>query len=122
MAVLPMIDFVFDTGIAFNNSDLGVDLIIDFSVGIDKIRLSKDTFTALDNVSNGSLRNSDFAVVTSNALARTSTAEIVYNSSNGNLYYNQNNAAAGFGNGGLFALLNGSPDDLVAADFQVVDV
>ena len=77
--------FVFDTGSAFNSYDLGVDRITDFSVGVDQIRLSKDTFTALDNNFNGRLRNADFEVVTSNALARTSGAEIVYNSSNGNL-------------------------------------
>ncbi len=114
--------FVFDTGSAFNSYDLGVDRITDFSVGVDQIRLSKDTFTALDNNFNGRLRNADFEVVTSNALARTSGAEIVYNSSNGNLYYNQNNAVAGFGDGGLFAILNGSPDDLSTTDFRVVDV
>ncbi len=55
-------------------------------------------------------------------LIYSSNAEIVYNSSNGNLYYNENNAADGFGSGGLFAKLIGSPDDLSATDFQVVDV
>ena len=114
--------FVFDTGSVFDSSDLGVDRILDFVVGGDKIRLSKDTFTALDNTNNGRLRNSDFAVVTSNSLADNNSAEIVYNSSNGNLYYNENNAANGFGDGGLFAKLIGSPDDLSASDFQVVDV
>ena len=101
---------------------MGVDRILDFSGNSDRINLSKDTFAALDNTNNGPLRNSDFEVVTSNALAKGSSAEIVYNSSNGNLYYNENNAAAGFGNGGLFAKLIGSPDDLSARDFVVVDV
>ncbi|MDJ0744503.1 MAG: DVUA0089 family protein [Xenococcaceae cyanobacterium MO_167.B27] len=114
--------FVFDTGSVFDISDLGVDRILDFSGNSDRINLSKDTFAALDNTNNGPLRNSDFEVVTSNALAKGSSAEIVYNSSNGNLYYNENNAAAGFGNGGLFAKLIGSPDDLSARDFVVVDV
>ncbi len=76
----------------------------------------------LDNTSNGRLRNSDFAIVTSNAQAENSNAEIVYNSGNGNLYYNQNNEDAGFGDGGLFAKLIGSPDNLSAADLRVVDV
>ncbi len=114
--------FVFDTGRIFNSSDLGVDRILDFVVGNDKIRLSKDTFNSLDNTSNGRLRNADFAVVTSNSLADNSSAEIVYNSSNGNLYYNENNAVPGFGSGGLFAQLIGSPNDLSATDFQIVDV
>ena len=114
--------FVFDTGNVFNSSDLGIDRILDFSVGSDKIRLSKDTFAALNNTSNGRLRSADFEIVANNNLASGSSAEIVYNSNNGNLYYNENNEAGGFGNGGLFAKLTGSPDDLSARDFQVVDV
>ncbi len=113
--------FLFDTGSVFNNSDLGVDQIVDFVVGRDRIRLSKDTFAALDNISNGELETADLEVVTSDALAGVSSAEIVYNSSNGNLYYNENNGVAGFGSGGLFANLSGSPD-LSATDFQVIDI
>ena len=114
--------FVFDSDHVFHNSDLGVDRILDFVVGDDQILLSKNTFTTLDYTFNGQLENSDFEVITSNINARGSSAKIVYNSDNGNLYYNENNAAAGFGNGGLFARLVGSPDELSARDFQVVDV
>ncbi|MGL6280895.1 MAG: hypothetical protein ACRC2J_00640, partial [Microcoleaceae cyanobacterium] len=39
------------------------------------------------------------------AAASTSKAEIVYNSSNGKLFYNPNGAASGYGEGGFFALL-----------------
>ncbi len=114
--------FVFKTGKVFDSSNLGVDLIVDFVTESDLIHLSKNTFTALDNTSNGRLINPDFEIVTSNALVRGSSAEIVYNSSNGNLFYNENNEAAGLGRGGLFARLVGSPDNLSARDFQVVDV
>lgn len=114
--------FIFASASSFISSDLGVDLISDFSVGIDKIRLSQDTFTALDNNSDGGLLNFNFAIVTSDSLATSSSAEIVYNSSNGNLYYNQNNAATGFGSGDLFAIFNGPLDNLSAADFQVFNV
>ena len=113
---------VFDSNSVFSSSNLGIDRILDFTVEDDKIHLSKNTFAALDNISNGKLINSDFEVVTSNALARNSSAEIVYNSSNGNLYYNENNSAGGFGEGGLFARIIGSPDNLSANNFQVTDV
>ena len=114
--------FIFDTGRAFNSSNLGIDRITDFAIDLDKIIISQDTFTRLDNNSNGRLRNSDFAVVTSNTQARISNAEIVYNSGNGRLFYNANNDLPGFGNGGLFAILEGSPDNLSNSDFDVVDV
>ena len=101
-------------------STSGVDQITDFSSSTDSIRLTKARFTALDNTSNinGALIDSDFAVVTSDSLAQGSSAEIVYNSSNGNLFYNQNNDAVGFGTGGLFATIAGSP--LLAASNFVV--
>nr|ADO19106.1 putative Ig protein [Nostoc flagelliforme str. Sunitezuoqi] len=88
---------------------------------MDKIRLSKRSFTALDNTTNGGLIASNFAVVTSDSLAQGSSAEIVYNSSNGNLFYNQNNEVADFGTGGLFATIGGSPL-LTASDFLVFAV
>lgn len=99
-----------------------MDTIRDFSVNRDQIRLSQDTFTALDNNSNGQLRNADFALVTSNTSARISNAEIVYNRNNGSLFYNPNNNNNGFGSGGLFAIIDGSPNDVSAADFFVFDV
>ncbi|WP_375511768.1 hypothetical protein [uncultured Nostoc sp.] len=114
--------FVFDSNKAFISSDLGVDQISDFSSGTDKIRLSKKTFTALDNTSNGELLGSNFAVVAVDSLAVDSSAEIVYSSSSGNLFYNQNNDAAGFGSGGLFATIVGSPASLLTSDFFVFGV
>ncbi|MCC5655276.1 hypothetical protein LC609_37180 [Nostoc sp. XA013] len=97
----------------------GVDQITDFSSSTDSIRLSKGSFTALDNTISGALIDSDFAVVTSDSLAQGSSAEIVYNSSNGNLFYNQNNDAVGFGTGGLFVTIAGSPL-LAASNFAVL--
>ncbi|MBD2534370.1 hypothetical protein H6G97_34605 [Nostoc flagelliforme FACHB-838] len=114
--------FEFSTGRAFTIATFGVDQISDFSAAeIDKISLSKRSFTALDNTSNGGLIASNFAVVTSDSLAQGSSAEIVYNSSNGNLFYNQNNGVADFGTGGLFATIAGSPL-LTASDFLVFAV
>ncbi|MCC5619716.1 hypothetical protein LC605_32795 [Nostoc sp. CHAB 5836] len=114
--------FEFGTGRAFTPVTFGVDKISDFSASeMDKIRLSKRSFTALDNTTNGGLIASNFDVVTSDSLAQDSSAEIVYNSSNGNLFYNQNNGVADFGTGGLFATIGGSPL-LTASDFLVFAV
>lgn len=54
----------------------------------------------------GVLPNSQFATVTSDAAAEISAAQIVYNSSNGNLSYNQNGVEAGLGQGSRFATLS----------------
>ena len=43
---------------------------------------------------------------------------IVYNSNNGNLFYNPNGSVAGFGSGAQFATLTGSPL-LEADDFSI---
>jgi hypothetical protein len=39
----------------------------------------------------------------------SSSAKIVYNLATGNLFYNQNGASNGLGNGALFATFNGIP-------------
>jgi Ca2+-binding RTX toxin-like protein len=110
--------FSFFSEIPFTVS-FGVDQITDFSSSADSIRVAKLSFTALDNTINGQLIDSNFAVVTTDSLAQGSSAEIVYNSSNGNLFYNQNNDAVGFGAGGLFAIVEGSPL-LAASNFVVL--
>jgi Ca2+-binding RTX toxin-like protein len=61
----------------------------------------------------------EFAIVTSDADAATSIADIVYNSVNGNLFYNPNGSSPGFGTGALFATLTGAPT-LVATDFYIM--
>lgn len=53
-------------------------------------------------------------VITSNV--GTSSAVIVYDPVSGQLFYNQNRSAAGFGSGGLFATLVGAPT-LTESDF-----
>ncbi|MBW4494783.1 MAG: hypothetical protein KME26_17195 [Oscillatoria princeps RMCB-10] len=49
------------------------------------------------------------ATVTTDTAAATSAADIVYNSVSGNLFYNQNGTAAGFGTGAQEATLTGHP-------------
>ncbi|MEG5067464.1 calcium-binding protein [Microcoleus sp. B3-A4] len=104
-------------------AEAGVDRITDFVVGRDKIILAKDrNFGELETGGTFNfpdpLLATDFAVITSPApaeqiAAATSSDEIVYNRVTGNLFYNANNNAAGFGTGGgLFATIVGSPDNL----------
>ncbi|NJL23345.1 MAG: calcium-binding protein [Leptolyngbyaceae cyanobacterium SM1_3_5] len=101
----------FDGGRAFNAADLGVDTI-DFTPNqTDRIVLSRATFTALtpQQPTQGvaPLSQSDFTIVTNDSAVATSTGAIVYNSSNGRLFYNQDRASAG--EGVQFATLTGNP-------------
>ena len=102
--------FVFNTGAAFNSTQLGVDTIVDYNpTALDRLRLGRVTFTALP--AGTTLAANRFATVASDALAATSTAQIVYNRVNGRLFYNPNDSAAGFAGtatgGGQFAQLWG---------------
>ncbi|CAN1212972.1 hypothetical protein TUMEXPCC7403_22400 [Tumidithrix helvetica PCC 7403] len=102
--------FTFDINAVFNRSTIGQDNITDFELANDKIVLDKTTFASLLSVAgDGFSQSSEFAVVATDAAAQTSGALIAYNSTNGNLYYNQNGAANGLGSGGLFANVNGNP-------------
>ncbi|MDJ0553634.1 MAG: choice-of-anchor Q domain-containing protein [Microcoleaceae cyanobacterium MO_207.B10] len=110
--------FIFDNNSAFNSTEMGVDTIKDFSSAeVDKIILSKATFTSLNSaLGNGFSVGSEFAVVNTDADAAISSAEIVYNSTTGGLFYNQNGSTAGFGTGSEFAAIEGTPT-LQANDF-----
>jgi len=109
--------FVYNTNTAFVSSAVGQDTISDFNrFQGDKIILDKTTFTVITSaVGIGFSNASDFKVTTSGA---TTTTKIVYNPVTGQLFYNQNGSAAGFGSGGLFATLSGAPT-LTASDFVV---
>jgi Ca2+-binding RTX toxin-like protein len=111
--------FIFGgTGLA--PADLGVDVITDFAVGVDKTVLSKSMFSALESgVGNGFSQSSDFASVANDSLALTANAFIVYSASTGNLFYNQNRTLAGAGSGGLFATIAPSLS-LASSDFQLI--
>jgi RTX calcium-binding nonapeptide repeat (4 copies) len=106
--------FIFGDGAPFNAASLGIDRINDFTPGEDSIGLSKVTFNLFkqDFASN-------FAIVTDDASAATSTAAIVYNSGSGSLFYNTNGIDVGFGNGGQFASLFGQPN-LSVYDFKLI--
>ncbi|MEA5569178.1 hypothetical protein [Anabaena sp. UHCC 0399] len=102
----------------------GDDSLTDFSFTEgDKIRLARSTFTALRSVAGtGFSLVSEFARVNSDAAAELSSAFIVYNTTNGKLFYNPNGSASGFAStldaGGHFATLTGNPS-LIACDFSL---
>ncbi len=107
--------FLYNTNAHFTRSAVGVDVISDFkhSQG-DKIILDKTTFNTITSAPGTGFSNaSDFKITSS---AATSTAKIVYDAASGQLFYNQNGSAAGFGSGGLFATLTGAPT-LTVSDF-----
>ncbi|MEH2382381.1 MAG: choice-of-anchor D domain-containing protein [Nostoc sp.] len=109
--------FLYDTNATFNSAVVGIDTIADFnhSQG-DKIVLSKTTFSAIASVGGTGFSNaSDFQIT---SLGAASNAAIVYDSLTGQLSYNQNGSAAGFGSGGQFAQLIGATT-LTASDFIV---
>jgi Ca2+-binding RTX toxin-like protein len=107
------------SGLATVANLVGRDTVVDFVTGLDKIVLSQSTFTNVTATGNGSILN--FATVANDAaaLSGTSSAAILYSSSTGNLFYNQNGTLAGLGNsGGNFATLSGLPT-LAASDFLI---
>ncbi|MDZ8257336.1 hypothetical protein [Nostoc sp. ChiQUE01b] len=116
--------FLYNTDGAFALTTVGVDAMsttgyayADFkhSQG-DKIILDKTTFSAISStVGTGFSNASDFKIT---SLGAASTAKIIYDAVSGQLFYNQNGSAAGFGNGGLFATLTGAPT-LSGSDFVV---
>ncbi|MCF2150954.1 tandem-95 repeat protein [Desmonostoc muscorum LEGE 12446] len=107
--------FAYNSNGEFTTTIFGIDTITDFNSSEgDKIVLDKTTFSAITSaVGTGFSNTNDFQITN---LAGTSTATIVYNSVSGQLFYNQNGSAAGFGSGGLFATLTGAPT-LIASDF-----
>lgn len=111
--------FIYDTSRSFSSEDIGVDQLLNFDVGTDKIVLSLTTFTALSSTSDGKLKADEFEAVADDNLAATSDAFITYSTGTGNLFYNQNGAGDGFGDGAQFATLEAIPG-LTATDFVIV--
>jgi Ca2+-binding RTX toxin-like protein len=109
--------FVFSGFTPFNTTDNGVDIIADFTTGVDQLVLSKTVFDFLtSDVGTGLSDGSDFDYVEDDQFAGDSNARIVYSLTSGSLFYNQNGATAGFGTGGEFAVV----DPLTANDFVII--
>ncbi|MEH2046453.1 beta strand repeat-containing protein [Nostoc sp.] len=94
-----------------------LDPISDFNSSEgDKIVLDKTNLTAIASTpGTGFSKKSDFQVTN---LGQASTARIVYDPVTGQLFYNGNGSAEGFGDGGQFATLTGAPN-LTASDFII---
>ncbi|MFM2062782.1 MAG: hypothetical protein RLZZ507_2452 [Cyanobacteriota bacterium] len=109
--------FLFQGSGAFN-ANLGVDGIIDFVVGQDKIVLSRATFNAITNAAGQAL--SDFAVVANDGLVDASNARIVYSQETGSIFYNQNGSSLGAASVFEFAYLANPDLTLSSSDFTLV--
>ena len=112
--------FIYNTNAAFTTTAVGVDTITDFNISqTDQIVLDKTTFTSISSAAGtGFSVASEFAKVTTDALAATSAADIVYNTTTGGLFYNQNGTAAGLGTGARFLTLTNKPA-LTATQFLI---
>ena len=112
--------FSFAGNAVFTVASQGLDTIQDFGIGNDQILLSKSVFASVTSVIGQGFGVADeFAAVEDDDLAGTSNGLIVYSSSSGSLFYNENGAAAGFGAGGEFAILATVPT-LTANNFSLV--
>ena len=95
--------FVFNTPDAFGKK--GADQITDFNPSQgDKLALSPNAFPGLSDPSLTSVASKK-----SLASAQKGGAAFIYYQPLGQLFYNQNGTGKGFGSGGLFAVLLGTP-------------
>lgn len=110
--------FLFNSDTTFAAKDFGLDRITDFTRGIDKIVLDKTTF--------GRIASRSIGTVSRDALASTSSKQIVYSRSSGRLFFNANRSASGLGSGGAFAVIDSDNNAATAAPalsasaFQIV--
>jgi Ca2+-binding RTX toxin-like protein len=105
--------------VGYDAAVIGTSTITDFASGSDTISISSCLIGGFGYY--GVLQAADFASVSNEAefnTAASSDAKIIYNSSNGSLFFNANGATAGLGNGSQFATVQGAPA-LSINDFQV---
>lgn len=110
--------FLFGTNQAFKPAQLGLDTLIDFLRGTDKIVLDKITFGLSSRVGNGFSQANEFSSVANDNAVTKNNALIVYSRASSTLFYNANRQAEGLGAGAKFAILNNSPK-LSGSDFVV---
>ena len=103
--------FIFNSNDSFDPGELGVDTITDFNQGQDFILLDLSTFDALQSAPSSrtapGIDDDEFEVVETDAAAATSSALIVHSTENdvGRLFYNENGAEPGLGDGDAFAIV-----------------
>ncbi|MDX2307606.1 MAG: hypothetical protein NW216_05145 [Hyphomicrobium sp.] len=103
--------YLFNAALAANN----VDRIMDYDLVADRIHLENAIFTALTTA--GNLSAAAF-VANATGVATSSSHRIVYNTTNGNLFYDTNGSTGG--GAVLIGTISGSPDTLNAGDFLVI--
>ena len=95
----------------------GSDLITDFNGAQgDFFEISKSAF-GITSISSSFFQQVETASALTACLA--TNTQFIYDHSTGNLFYNQNGCASGFGGGGVFAVLQ-NQSSLTAANFQLV--
>lgn len=107
--------FIFQSLRSFQIADFGLDTLVDFQPGVDKIVLSQRSFGPLDFGPSGN----SFVSVTDDSLVAGSSSTIVYSQASGQLFFNQNGSAAGLGTGGAFLHVVGHPN-LRVTDFVAI--
>jgi Ca2+-binding RTX toxin-like protein len=103
--------FIFSSAL---NANLNVDTIADFNPAADRIWLDEDVFSA---IAAGILDKDAFYAAAGATTASDAEDRVVYNRSNGNLYYDAD--GSGSASAILFATLTGAPD-IVAGDFLII--
>lgn len=111
--------FLYQASESFDSAQLGIDVITDLETNTDKLVLGQQTFTAIMGNADEFLSTDEFEVVSNDEFAEASKAFIVYSSSTGNLFYNQNGNETGLGKGGQFATIQNMPT-INATDFEIV--
>lgn len=96
------------------------DIITDYNVAADTIRLENGVFTKIAGSSQSFLSSVQFYKSTSATKAHDLNDRIIYNTKTGALYYDADGNKAG-GVGAIhFATLSGSPDSLSRLDFFII--
>jgi Ca2+-binding RTX toxin-like protein len=94
-----------------------VDLLTDFVPATDKLAFENAVFTGLGSAGNFASGDARFAAGAGFTSGRDSSDRIVYNTTNGNLYYDADGSGAGAAQ--LIATLQGNPA-IAAADITVI--
>ncbi|QYO68827.1 calcium-binding protein [Leptolyngbya sp. 7M] len=104
--------FQFESNTVFTRANFGIDTITDFVNDFDRVTLDKTTFGINDL--------SEIGIVATDAAAATSSKLVLYSRATGNIFFNPNGTAAGYGTGGQFAKLQGAPTITVDSAFELI--
>ena len=92
-----------------------VDKITNFDPSVDALTIDADSFGIDGSATFAAVENNQ--VVKKNATKKD--IDFLYDEKKGGLYFNENGADKGFGDGGIFAILKGAPD-LTASNLEFI--